>query len=117
VPIIAGWYTVSCDVVRTTGPEAKVVVRSTTAQGRGALAITQPATPLPEGQRLVLRFYTREEGSKAYTRDILKVEAENCEIDHILFEKMRPGERVSVFGEGTYIDRTTPPAPGELVEP
>lgn len=117
VPVIAGWYTVSCDVIRITGPDPKIVVRSATAQGQGAMNLPQAVTPPPEGQRVVFRFYTREEGSKAYLRDFLKIEAESCEIDRILFEKMRPGERVSVFGEGTYIDRATPPAPGELLEP
>lgn len=117
VPIIAGWYTVSCDLVRVTGPEPKLRIHGAPVQGRGSLDVSFPVAPPADGQRLAVRFYTREEGSKAYTRDFLKVEAVNCEIDHILFEKLRPGERVSVFGEGAYIDRTTPPAPGELVEP
>ncbi len=117
VPIIAGWYTVSCDLVRVTGPEPKLRIHGAPVQGRGFLDVSFPVTPPADGQRLVVRFYTREEGSKAYTRDFLKVEAENCEIGRILFEKLRPAERVSIFGEGAYIDRTTPPAPGELVEP
>jgi len=116
VPITAGWYTISCDLVRVTGDDPQLVVKAANAAGKGAINLPLKVVAPADGKRLVLRFYTREEGY-SYNRDYLKLEAVNCEIGRIVFEKQRPDNRVSIPGEGTYIDRTTAPALGELVEP
>ena len=116
VPVIAGRYTISCDLVRVTGDNPQLLVKATTATGASALDLPLKVVPPVPGQRLAVQFYTREEGTR-YARDYLAIRPVDCEIARVVFEKQRPDGRVSVFGEGTYIDRATPPAPGELVEP
>jgi hypothetical protein len=115
VPIIAGWYTVSCELVKVTGDNPRLVVQSTTAKGRGVMNLALKVERAESGKRVAVHFYTREE-SGAYTRDFLTLKPMDCEVARVVFEKQRPDERVSVYGEGMYIDRTTPPALGELIE-
>lgn len=120
-PVIAGWYSASFDVVRVDGPKAAVTIRgeippakdSKTAQH--PLSRSFPVAPKDAGKRVTVNFFTEYEGYK-YTRSPLTMTTTGCEIAKILIEKQRPSAKASTYGQGSYVDITTPPQPGELVE-
>lgn len=115
IPLIAGMYTLSFEVVRQDGPDARVVVCSADPDTK---PFFRQEFPLPEaatGVRRAETFYTREEGY-SYARCVMTVQAQGCEVRQIMIEKMRPSRQPSAPGQGIYLDTTTPPAPGELVE-
>ena len=116
IPLIAGYYTLSCDVVKVTGDDACVIVQTADpAVTKGAFSHRIPVGADQTGTRLDASFYTREEGYH-YTRATVAVRAEGCDVRNILLEKTRPSGKPSAFGFGIYIDRETGPSPGELIE-
>ncbi|MBT4821385.1 MAG: hypothetical protein HON70_37090, partial [Lentisphaerae bacterium] len=116
VPLIAGYYTLSFDVVSVAGESARVSVQTADrAVTKGALSQAVPVANGQVGQRVDSSFYTREEGYH-YSRATVTVKSEGCEVRNILLEKMRPSRKPSVFGHGIYIDALTVPSPGELIE-
>jgi hypothetical protein len=121
-PVIAGWYTLSFDVLEVTGEHPSL----TAIPVAGQEAKTPPATatkppqpmPIPDanpGKRVALEFFTGYEGY-GYTRAALQLQPARCRISRILFEKRRPSGQASVYGDGSYLDTTTPPSPGEPLE-
>ena len=116
VPLIAGHYTLSFDVVGVADGNAAVVVQTADpAVEQGVLRHHVAVTAAQAGTRAHASFYTGEEGY-GYTRATVTVRAEGCDVRHMLLEKMRPSKKPSVFGRGIYIDTETPPSPGELIE-
>ncbi len=115
-PVVAGWYTVSFEVVRITGDAPAVAIRSADKKINAPLNKTIPLKGAAAGQRAAVRFFTNYEGRGRYTRSVLTIEPAGCEIDKILFEKSRPSMKPSTYGQGSYIDTRTPPRPGELLE-
>jgi len=116
VPLIAGYYTLSFDVVRVTGDDACLTARTAdSAVAKGAFSHRTPIKAAHAGTRVDATFYTREEGY-SYTRAIVALQPEGCDVGNILLEKMRPSKTPSTFGHGIYIDTETTPSPGELVE-
>jgi hypothetical protein len=67
------------------------------------------------GKRATVKFFTGYEGY-AYTRAKIKIKPVNCEISKLLFEKSRPSQKASIYGNGIYIDTQNRPALGELIE-
>ncbi|MBI2298168.1 MAG: hypothetical protein HYU66_04320 [Armatimonadetes bacterium] len=67
------------------------------------------------GKRFSFEVFTGYEGY-GYTRAKLAVTAVGAAIEQVLFEKKRPGGKPSSYGAGSYVDRATVPAAGELVE-
>jgi hypothetical protein len=117
IPVIAGWYTVSFRLLAPPtagGPEPSIHLRSLETGIKHPFSHRFAVSSVVLGKRFHFRFYTREEGYH-YTRSRLAMSCRNCEIGDILFEKMRPAGRVSVYGVGAYVDTKTPPAPGELL--
>ncbi len=113
-PIIAGWYTLSFDVEQIAGDAPTVTLMS-------AEDVEEPLNrefDLPAdcvGKRLSFELYTGAE-RYGYTRSVLGLKVDGATIARVLLEKKRPGSEPSIRGEGSYIDATTPPAPGELIE-
>ena len=113
-PIIAGWYTLSFDVDAIGGEAPTVTLRSDEdVEEPLNRTFELPADCI--GTRVSFEVYTGAE-RYGYTRSHLTVEADGAEISRVLFEKKRPGGEPSVWGQGSYIDGTTPPALGELIE-
>ncbi|NUP99521.1 MAG: SGNH/GDSL hydrolase family protein [Armatimonadetes bacterium] len=113
-PIIAGWYTLSFDLVAA-GPAPVVTVVSADSQAAKQLAKSFSLKPAAAGTRVEVELFTEYEGY-GYTRSPLALKLTDCQIARILLEKKRPSGKASTYGEGVYLDTLTPPAPGELVE-
>jgi lysophospholipase L1-like esterase len=113
-PIIAGWYTLSLDVTALDGDAPTVTILS-------AEDVEEPLKrefALPDGcvgGRVSFEFFTGAE-RYGYTRSVLGIETDGGQIARVLLEKKRPGDVASTWGEGSYLDVTTAPAPGELLE-
>ncbi len=113
-PIIAGWYTLSVDVEAIERDAPRVTLAS-------AEEVELPLAEtfeLPEdcaGERVSFELWTGAERYH-YTRSVLRMEVEGARVARVLLEKKRPGGEPSAWGEGSYLDVTTPPAPGELIE-
>lgn len=110
-PLIAGWYTVSFDVLETTAPAPSVILHGLKSE----FSHTHPLQPANTGTRISYELFTNYEGY-GYTRDQLQLGANGCRIEHVLLEKRRPSAKASTYGEGNYLDTQTPPSPGELLE-
>lgn len=106
-PVIAGWYTLSWQA-GAAGPEAALVV-----EGEGREFPLR--LPVAAGARQHREVFTGYEGY-GYTRSVLRLRAENCTLERVLLEKRRPAGTPSAYGQGSYLDSSTPPAPGELLE-
>ncbi len=113
-PIIAGWYTLSFDVQQVDGDAAGLVLRSVEDVDKPLEQRLEIAAE-DAGRRVTRDFFTGYEGY-TYTRSALGMEVEGARISSVLLEKRRPGGEASVYGEGSYLDATTPFAPGELLE-
>jgi hypothetical protein len=114
-PVIAGWYTVSFEIVRLTGDAPAVTIRSVDQTVKTPFNKTFPLKDALAGKRAAVNMFTEYEGY-GYSRSILTIEPVACEIRNILFEKSRPSMKPSVYGEGSYIDSRTPSNPGELID-
>jgi len=112
-PVIPGWYTVSCDVVSVDTDTATVAVRSVDQTLSQPLSKVFPVQRGDVGKRVVFRLFTGYQGY-GYTTGALEFSAAGCRITRILFEKKRPGDQGSAYGEAAYIDTQTVPLPGEL---
>jgi hypothetical protein len=115
IPVIAGWYTISFDVVRVTDAEPTLTVEAAEPISH-AYERALPVKGAEAGQRAYVELFTNYEGGKRYTRCRLKMRCDGIEIRNILFEKRRPSGTPSVYGTGSYLDCETVPAPGELVK-
>ena len=114
VPIIAGWYTLSFDVEEVEGDAAALVLHSVEDVKKPMEQRLEIAAD-DAGKRVTRNFFSGYEGYQ-YTRSTLRMELEGARISRVLLEKTRPGGEASVYRVGSYIDATTPPAPGELIE-
>ena len=120
-PVIAGWYTASFDVVHTAGPKATVTIRGELPPAKDPKTVQHafnqsfPVASGDAGKRVTVNFFTEYEGYK-YTRSPLTLTTAGCEVTKTLVEKRRPSGKASTYGQGSYLDTTTPPQPGELVE-
>ena len=115
IPITAGWYTISFDLTEISGPNPSIIVTSADSSAKFKLEQTFKVNSSEKGKRVTVKLFTAYEGYK-YSRSKLKISASDCKIDKILFEKSRPSGNASEYGEGSYIDTKTAPAPGELIE-
>jgi hypothetical protein len=113
-PIIAGWYTLSFDLLDAQA-EASVTVSSKEKDIPFPLNETFPIQPEHVGTRVERVLYTKVEGND-YTRSHLTLDVRNATVDRILFEKMRPSRKASVYGSGHYVDTVSKASPGELLE-
>lgn len=111
-PVIAGWYTLSLRVEAVASAEGVVTL------GSAGQAVGDPLRVPAEavGRRIEREVFTGYEGH-GYTRGILELAASGCTVGDLLLEKRRPSGRASAFGEGRFVDRHSPPAPGELLIP
>lgn len=114
VPVIAGWYTVSFDLLDVSA-EKPVLRVSSVGQVKEPLAQSFTLNPAGKGTRVAVQLFTKYE-SYGYTRSKLSIEPQGCKIDRILFEKSRPSWKASVYGEGSYVDTESQVSPGELIE-
>lgn len=114
-PVIAGWYTLSFDLVEVAPEGGKLVLRGEGAAPNMRLEQTWQLTADQVGKRQVVQFFTGYAGY-GYTTSVLTGEAAGCTVQRVLLEKRRPSGLASVYGTGSYLDTTTPPAPGELIE-
>lgn len=114
IPVIAGWYTISFDLLNVTSEAPTITV------GGADPAIEQPMTkqfkldPTKAGTRVSVELYTLAEGY-GYKRGKLGLQCDGCEISQVLWEKKRPSGQPSSYGQGTYLDTVSPILPGELV--
>lgn len=115
VPVIAGWYTLSFSLKNNTGENAVVEVSSVDQSLPKPFNKKFSLTGKKAEEHITLNFQTGYEGY-GYTRSKLRVGAVNCEISDVLLEKKRPSGKASEYGKGIYIDKTTKPALGELLE-
>ncbi len=113
-PLIAGWYTLSFDVGDVDEAGGTLVLRSVEEVDK-PLEQRLEIAPGEANQRVKRDFMTGYEGY-AYRRSHLRVEVDGAEVSRIVLEKTRPSGQASAYGEGSYIDTTTPPSPGELLE-
>jgi lysophospholipase L1-like esterase len=114
-PVIAGWYTLSFDLVEVAPEGGKLVLRGEGAAPDKRFEQTCQLTADQVGKRQVVQFFTGYAGYR-YTTSVLTGEAAGCTVQRVLLEKRRPSGLASVYGTGSYLDTTTPPAPGELIE-
>lgn len=113
-PITAGWYTMSFDV-KAAGDGASLTL---TGEGKAPAQAAKLEFKLPPdsaGKRVTWNLMTGYAGY-GYTTAALTLACNGCAIDRVLFEKRRPSGLASVYGADTYLDSTSPIAPGEFVE-
>jgi len=115
VPIIAGWYTISFDLIDVTGNNPLISISSSDPAVKFPLKQIFKINPTDKGKRVTLNMSTAYEGY-GYSRSKLKITATDCGIDKILYEKRRPSGNASSYGKGSYLDTKTTFVPGELVE-
>lgn len=114
-PIIAGWYTLSFKINKIKGENPKIKVVSCDPASKDSFNKIFEISSSSEGQRTSVNFFTGYEGY-GYTRSDLKLEPVDCEIAEVLFEKSRPSQQASIYGEGVYLDNKSKALPGELIE-
>lgn len=115
IPVIAGWYTVSCELVRVAGDKPSLRIHSVGTGLKAPLDQTFPLAAGDVGKRVTVHLFTQYEGYR-YTRSAMAVAPQACEIRKVLFEKRRPSGAASAYGVGSYVDTTTAAMLGELVE-
>jgi lysophospholipase L1-like esterase len=113
-PIIAGWYTMSFDV-KTAGPGATLTLTGEGKDPKQTLALSFSIPAAAAGTRVTWNLTTGYAGY-GYTTGVLRMAADTCSVERILFEKRRPSAVASAYGLGSYLDTTSPVSPGELVE-
>jgi hypothetical protein len=114
VPVIAGWYTLSFTLEKKYGENAEVEVAGV-GQSLPRPFNKKFKLSAKTGERVTLNFKTGYEGY-GYTRSKLNVTPVNCDIRDVMLEKRRPSGKASRYGEGIFLDKTTKPALGELLE-
>lgn len=114
-PLIAGWYTLSFDLAEVAPEGGTLVWRGEGPDPRKRFEQTWKLTADQVGKRQVIQFFTGYAGYQ-YTTSVLTGEATGGTVERVLLEKRRPSGLASVYGAGSYLDTTTPPAPGELIE-
>jgi len=114
-PVIAGWYMLSFKLVSVDGSTPAVVIQSVdVTDEKRTLNQTHALVSADAGNRMTIGFFTGYEGYN-YQRARLRISATDATIADVLLEKKRPSGEASMYGVGTYIDATAPPALGELV--
>lgn len=113
-PVIAGWYTLSFDVVSADPAGGTVTIRNTTEVDK-RLRHATTIKPADAGKRIAINFFTGYEGY-GYARTPLSLDVQGCRIDRILLEKQRPSGKASRYGVGSYLDTESPFSAGELLE-
>jgi hypothetical protein len=111
--VIAGWYILSCKVDAVTGENPELVLESKTP-GKDTFKQRIPVKT-EQGKIISANVFTNYEGY-GYTRDFLMLKASGCTVSNVLLEKMRPSQKPSIYGMGSYIDIMSPISKGELLE-
>lgn len=114
IPVVAGWHTVSFDLLDVLDEKPSLRFGSV-EKVKEPLERRVDVNPADKGKRASVQLFTEYE-SYGYTRSRLSIEAFGCKIGRILFEKMRPSQTPSVYGEGSYVDTESRISPGELIE-
>ncbi|MBE6380010.1 MAG: SGNH/GDSL hydrolase family protein [Lentisphaerae bacterium] len=110
-PLIPGWYTLSlelenCDqVVFTLYSDASDLKQ----QFQKSYTLSGPA-----GQRLEVNFMTGYQ-NYGYTLAPFKIKIHSGGMKNVQIEKMRPLQHASIYGQGTFVDTTSPIAAGEII--
>jgi hypothetical protein len=112
-PIIAGWYMLSCKIDAVTGEKPELVLESK-ATWKDAFRQVIPVNSA-QGESITVNVFTNYE-RYGYTRDFLTLKANACTVTDVLLEKMRPSQKPSIYGKGSYIDTVSPVSKGELLE-
>lgn len=115
-PLIPGWYMVSFNVKKVTGDKLNLLVES-----RFPASLKTPfkkdfSVPAKAGERVEFEVFTGYQGY-GYDQSSLEIKPANGEIERVLVEKMRPGKKASIYGEGTYVDAKSPLSLGEKLIP
>lgn len=114
IPVIAGWYTLSCDIARVDGANARVLVTSPVNDTSKSLSLEFPVKADDTGRRLSFPVFTGYEGYQ-YTRAPISVRGEGCTLERTQFEKRRPSGIASTWFEASGVDVNHAPSLGELV--
>jgi len=114
IPVIAGWYTLSCDIARVDGTNARVLVTSPTDDTGKRLSLEFAVKAEDAGKRLTFPVFTGYEGYQ-YTRAPISVRGDECALERIQFEKRRPSGVASTWFETSGVDVNHAPSLGELV--
>lgn len=117
LPLIPGWYTVSFKVDALDSGELKVTAKALNAE-KLKFQFNQTFTVLnaKPGTRAEFMLYTGAEGY-GYSMAPIAIEPVNGRISDLLVEKMRPSQRASIYGVGTYLDGVSPMSLGEKLVP
>lgn len=113
-PIIAGWYTMSFDV-KTVAPQGGTLTLTGEGVDKKQMWLSYKIPAEAAGQRVTWNLMTGYAGY-TFTTGIITMQLEGCALERVLFEKKRPSGLASVFGEGAYLDTTSPISPGEIVD-
>ena len=112
-PVIAGWYILSCKVDSITTQNPEIILESQLV-GKDTLRQVIPVKAV-SGETASANVFTNYEGY-GYTRDFLTLKTNGCTVTNVLLEKMRPSQKPSIYGNGSYIDSVSPVSKGELLE-
>ena len=114
-PIIAGWYTLSCDVRQVAPEGGELALRTENADPKSCFSQSFKVPADAAGKRLTLNFFTGYAGY-GYATAVIQGAVRGCTPEKVLLEKRRPSGQASVYGDGSYLDVASPWQPGELVE-
>ena len=114
-PLIPGWYTISGTVTDVDAAGGKARFYTEAADPKSCINQTTAVAADAKGKRVTFNFFTGYAGY-GYTIATLKSEFTGFKVENILLEKRRPSGLASVYGVGSYLDTTDPPALGELLE-
>jgi hypothetical protein len=114
-PLIPGWYTVSGTVTDVDAAGGTARFYTEVADPKSCVNQTTPVATDAKGKRVTFNFFTGYAGY-GYTIAILKSQFTGFKVENVLLEKRRPSGLASVYGVGSYLDTTSPPALGELLE-
>lgn len=112
-PVIAGWYILSCKVDIVTGGNPEIILESQLV-GTDTFRQVIPVKTA-SGETISVNVFTNYEGY-GYTRDFLTLKTNGCTVSNVLLEKMRPSQKTSIYGKGSFIDAVSPVSKGELLE-
>jgi lysophospholipase L1-like esterase len=116
-PLIPGWYTVSFKVDALDGGELKVTAKALNAEKlKFQFNQTFAVLNAKPGARAEFMLYTGAEGY-GYSMASIAIEPVNGKISDLLVEKMRPSQKASIYGVGTYLDDVSPMSLGEKLVP
>ena len=115
-PLVPGWYTVSFDVKSVDGAKITIDLASRNARLLKTPLKLSKSVDAKAGERASFWFFTKYEGY-GYNMSPVTVTAANGEIANIMVEKMRPSQKASVYGTGTFVDDKSPMSLGEKFVP